>query len=350
MAIMESTNQAGTDATMEFSSFTSTQKLAALLLVLEADNAAKLMAQFEEQELEAVSAEMVRMTMLSQETQHELLREFSTVAVEAASSVQGGAGRAKGLLEKSVGTYRAADIISRVSPQQPSVAAMNQIVEMDMRQIFNVLRHEQLQTIALVVSYLPPDKASQMLSLVRPDMRGRVVERLATLAPTSIEVVESVAEELHRKLAGNRTQALSHTGGVKVAAQVLNALPKAEADSILDALKERNADLGEEVLKKMLTFDELQGLNSKTLQKIMQEVDMRTLAVALKTASDGLKKALLSCISKRAAENVREEISFLGSIKAKEVEDAQSEIIATVRRLEGDGEIDLDEIRQKPRF
>ena len=100
----------------------------------------------------------------------------------------------------------------------------------------------------------------------------------------------------------------------------------------------------------MLTFDELQGLNSKTLQKIMQEVDMRTLAVALKTASDGLKKALLSCISKRAAENVREEISFLGSVKAKEVEDAQSEIIATVRRLEGDGEIDLDEIRQKPRF
>jgi flagellar motor switch protein FliG len=227
---------------------------------------------------------------------------------------------------------------------------MQQIVEMDTRQVFNVLRHEQLQTVALVVSYLPPDKASQMLSLVRPDLRGKVIERLATLAPTSIEVVESVAEELHRKLAGNRVQALNHTGGVKAAAQVLNALPKAVADSILDALKERNSELGEEVLKKMLTFEELQGLNSKTLQKIMQEVDMRTLAVALKSAGDGLKTALLSCISKRAAENVREEISFLGALKAKEIEDAQSEIISTVRRLEGDGEIDLDEIRQKPRF
>ncbi len=347
---MEATNQNGASETMEFSNYTSVQKLAALLLVLEVDNAARLMAQLEEQELEAVSTEMIKLTMISQETQHEILQEFSGVAVEAASAVQGGVGRAKGLLEKSVGTYRAADIIGRVSPQQPSVAAMDQIVEMDPRQVFNVLRHEQLQTVALVVSYLPPEKASQMLSLVRPDLRGRVVERLASMAPTSVEVVENVAEELHRKLAGNRTQVLNHTGGVKVAAQVLNALPKAEADSILDSLKERNAELGEEVLKKMLTFDELQGLNSKTLQKIMQEVDMRTLAVALKSASDGLKKAMLSCISKRAAENVREEISFLGSIKAKEVEDAQSEIIATVRRLEGDGEIDLDEIRQKPRF
>jgi flagellar motor switch protein FliG len=347
---MESTNQAGAGATSEFASLTGIQKLAALLLVLDTDNAAKLMAQFEEPELEAVSAEMAKFTMISQEMQYDLLREFSTVAVEAASAVQGGVDRAKGLLEKSVGTYRAADIIGRVSPQLPSVAAMQQIVEMDTRQVFNVLRYEQLQTIALVVSYLPPDKASQMLTLVRPDLREKVIERLATLAPTSVEVVESVAEELHSKLAGNRTQALSHTGGVKIAAQVLNGLPKNVADSILVALKERNSDLGEEVLKKMLTFDELQGLNSKTLQKIMQEVDMRTLAVALKTAGDGLKTALLSCISKRAAENVREEMSFLGPLKLREIEEAQGEIIATVRRLEGDGEIDLEEIRQKPRF
>jgi flagellar motor switch protein FliG len=344
---MESSNQIGA---AEFSSLTSIQKLAALLLVLDADNASKLMSHFEEPELEAVSAEMAKFTMISQEMQKDLLREFSAVAVDAASSVQGGVSRAKGLLEKSVGTYRAADIIGRVSPQQPSVAAMQQIVEMDIRQVFNVLRFEQIQTIALVVSYLPPDKASQMLSLVRPDLRDRVVERLATLSQTSVEVVEGVAEELYRKLAGNRTQALNHTGGVKVAAQVLNALPKNVADQILTSLKERNTELGDEVLKKMLTFDELQGLNSKTLQKIMQEIDMRTLAVALKPASDGLKTALLSCISKRAAENVREEMSFLGSLKAREIEEAQSEIIATVRRLEGEGEVDLDEIRQKPRF
>lgn len=227
---------------------------------------------------------------------------------------------------------------------------MEQIVEMDVRHIFNVLRHEQIQTVALVVSYLPPEKASQLLALVRPELREQVIERLATLAPTSIEVVESVAEEIHRKLSANRTRALNQTGGIKVAAQVLNALPKNVADSILLSLRERNADLGEAVLRKMFTFEELERLSPKTLQKILQEIDMRTLAVALKTASDNLKHALLSCISKRAAENVREEISLLGPLKLSQIDGAQMEIIETVRRLESEGSIDLDEIRQKSHY
>jgi flagellar motor switch protein FliG len=112
-------------------------------------------------------------------------------------------------------------------------------------------------------------------------------------------------------------------------------------------LRERNAELGEAVLKKMLTFEELEKLDAKTLQKILQEVDFRSLAVALQTAPASLKNKLLSSISKRAAENVREEISFLGTIKISQIEAAQMEIIETVRRLEGDGTIDLEQIRKK---
>jgi flagellar motor switch protein FliG len=200
---------------------------------------------------------------------------------------------------------------------------------------------------ALVVSYLPSQKASQFLSLVRPELREQLVERLATLSPTSIEVVESVAESLQANLAGNPASALSHTGGIKVAAELLNALPKNLSDSILASLRERNADLGEAVLKKMLTFEELARLDSKTLQKILQEVDFRSLAVALTTAPLNLKNKFFSSISKRAADNVREEISFLGQIKASEIDQAQMEIIETVRKLESDGTINLDAIRQK---
>jgi flagellar motor switch protein FliG len=231
--------------------------------------------------------------------------------------------------------------------QRPSVAAMQQIIEMDPRALYNVLRHEQLQTMALVVSYLPPEKASQFLGLVRPEQREQVVERLATLSPTSLEVVESVAESLHARLAGNPTRALSHTGGLKVAADLLNALPKNVSDSILTALREHNAELGDAVLKKMLVFEELQRLETKTLQKILQEVDFRTLAIALKEAPAGVKNKMLSSISRRAADNVREEISFLGSTKRSQIEAAQMEIIETVRRLESDGTIDLEEIRKK---
>jgi flagellar motor switch protein FliG len=292
---------------------------------------------------------MAKLTTISKEMQEEALRAFSPIAVEVASAVSGGVGCTQKLLEMSVGVFRASDIISRVSPQRPLVAAMQQIAEMDPRQIFNVLRHEHLQTIALVVSFLPPEKASQLLSLVHPDRRAQVVQRLATLSPTSIEVVEGVAEELQLKLSNARTSSLNYTGGVKVTAKILNALPKNISDSILVSLQESNVELSNAILKKMFTFEELQWLEAGTRQKILQEADKSRLAVALKTASPELKASLLSCISKRAAENVKEEISMLGPLKLSEIEAAQTEIIETVRRLESQGEIDLDEIRQKGR-
>ena len=131
---------------------------------------------------------------------------------------------------------------------------------------------------------------------------------------------------------------------------MLNALPKNISDAILLSLKERNSELGEAVLKKMFTFEELERLDSRTIQKILQEVDMRSLAVALKTASESLKQTLLACISKRAAENVREEIGLLGPLKLSEIEGAQMEILETVRRLASEGEVDLEQMRQKTRI
>jgi flagellar motor switch protein FliG len=197
----------------------------------------------------------------------------------------------------------------------------------------------------MISSYLAPDKCSQLLSLMQPELRDQVVERLASMSPTSIDVVENVVEVLHSKMANNRVQTLNQTGGAKAAAQVLNALPKTVSKSILDTLKERNPVLSQAVLQKMFTFDDLERLDSKILQKILQSVESRTLTVALKGASEKVSKKLLSCLSKRAAESVREEISFLGALKVKEIEAAQALVIAGVRQLETEGEIDLEEMQ-----
>ncbi len=335
-----------TDAAIEFAKLSKMQKLATLLLILDNDNAACILGQLDERDLETVTSEMTKITGISQALQQEVLREFSPVAVEAVTTISCGVARVKTMLEKSVGLFRASDIICRVSPTRAPVAAMEPIVELDARQIYSLLRSEQIQTIALVLSYLPAEKASQLIPMFRMELRDQVVERLATLAPTSIEVVESVAEELQRKMANNRTRAMNQTGGVKVAAELLNAMAKNLTEPILMSLRERNSDLGDAILKKMFTFDELGKLDPKTLQKIMQEIDMRVLTISLKTASESLKNALLSVISKRAAESVREEIAFLGPLKVSEIEGAQAQIIDTVRRLESEGEINLEDMRQ----
>jgi flagellar motor switch protein FliG len=226
---------------------------------------------------------------------------------------------------------------------------MQQIVDMEPRHLLNLMRYEQFQTMALVTSYLTNEKASQLLTLMRPDVREQVIERLATLAPASIEVVQSVAEALQRKAGKSRARALNQTGGHKVAAQLLNSLPKDVSKSVLGALRERNSELADAISKKMFTFEQLEKLDPRVLQKILQAVDMQTLTVSLKTASESLKNKVFSCVSKRAADGMREEITFMGPLKLSEIESARGVIIDSVKQLEADGEIDLDELRQNSR-
>jgi len=326
---------------LDISKMTKVQKLAALLIILGPEGAAQILRIFDEHELELITVEMTKITLITQDLQQEILQEFSEVALNAGTGILGGVNFARSVLEKSVGSFRASDIIGRVAPAPAPVAAMKQIIEMDTRQLCNLLKQEQPQTIALFLSYLSPEKSSQLLMLLRPDLRDQVVERLATLGATPIEVVEKMAEVLNRRAGVKPSRALNQTGGIKNAADLLNALDKNTGQSMLMELEKRNPELCQAIRQKMFTFEDLAMLDSNSLQKVMREVDMRDLAVSLKTASEPLRNQLLACISKRAAETVNEEISFLGPLKKKDIEAAQLRIIDNVRQLESQGEIDL---------
>jgi flagellar motor switch protein FliG len=332
---------------VEFAKMTRPQKLAALLIVLGPESAAQILKGLDEHELDVVSLEMARMPVVSQELQYEVLQEFSEVAVHASTGILGGAGYTRTALEKSVGVFRATEIISRVAPASAPVASMQQIVSLDAQQLFNVLKNEQPRTIALVASYLTPEKTSQLLVHLRPELRDQVVERLATLAPTPVEAVERVVDVLNQKAGVKATRALNQTGGLKNAADVLNSLDRNFSQAVLLELERRNPDLGQAIRQKMFTFDDLALLDSNSLQKVMREVDMRDLALSLKTASEKLKLSLLSSISRRAAETVNEEISFLGAVKKKDIEAAQQRIIESVRQLEAEGEVDLSVVTSR---
>ena len=329
-------------APLEVAKMTKVQKLAALLVILGPEAAAQVMKNLDEHELDSVSMEMARMAILPQDIQREILKEFTGVAVEASTAILGGVSYTQAALEKSVGLYRATNILDRVAPSQTPVAAMQPIADMEPHEIYNLIKLERAQTIALIMSYLGADKGAQLLLLLRPEMREEVVERLATLAATPIEVVEKIVEVINQRAGAKPTRALNQTGGVKMAADLLNSLDRNISKTLLIALEERNADLGVGIRQKMFTFEDLSVLDPPSLQKILREIDMRDLAVSLRAASEKLKTALLSCISKRAAETVNEEMSFMGPLKLTDIEAAQQRIIEVVRRLEGEGEIELD--------
>jgi flagellar motor switch protein FliG len=323
------------------------QKLAALLIILGPESAAQILKGLSPQDLEKVSAEMARLPSITQEMRGSILAEMSEVALAAGTLVRGGMEFAQTALEKAVGSNKAGDILNRVAPQNTSPEAARILAEMETRHIFNVIKDEHIQTIVLVTSCLASEKASELLNLMKPELREQVIERLATLEATPVEVMELIVQIMQRRLQGRASRGLHQTGGIKSAADLLNAMQKNVSKTIITNLEERNAELGQAIRKKMFTFADMVRLDQTAVQKVMREVDMRDLALALKKADETLKLKLLGGISKRAAETVNEEMSFMGSVKLKEIDGAQMRIIEIVRRLEGDGEIELDPNRQE---
>ncbi len=333
------------DENVESASLTKVQMLAALLVMLGSDSAAVILRQFQPREIESISREMARFSLITREQQQQILEEFSHVALAASTSVSAGTEVTRLLLERALGSFKASDVMGKVTTSRSPLGSMQVIAEMDPRQIFNLVRDEQVQAITFVVSHLTPEKAAQVLNLLSPEKREIAIERLASLAATPVEVAEKVVEVLNTKLGVKQTRAMSQTGGVTIVADVLNAMDKTVSRDLLTNLENRNPELTMSIRKKMFTFEDMLLLSGSSIQRIMREIDMRDLTVALKKASAPLKALLLGNISRRAAESVQEEIAFLGAVKARDVEAAQFRIIDAVRKLEAEGEIELDDSR-----
>jgi flagellar motor switch protein FliG len=291
-------------------------------------------------EVDAICAEMAKMEIVPLELQQQLLEEFSPVAVEAGTAIRGGLEITRTSLERAMGQFKANQVISRVAPARPPVAAVDGITDLEPRQLYNLLCTEEPQTIAMVLSYLPPERAAELSAFFPPPKRDQIIERLATLAPIPVEVVEKVVDVLRTKAGVRQTRALNQSGGVKTAADILNAMGKSRSRESLQNLERRNPDLAKAIQKNMFIFEDLKGIEPGTLQRALRDIDARDLALALKTASEALRTAILGCMSKRAAEGVREEITFLTAVKPRDIDAAQQRIIEAVKAVSDESDLD----------
>jgi flagellar motor switch protein FliG len=328
---------------MEYAKLTKSQKIAAFLIVIGPEAAAEVMRQFDNAQLELICREMAELLVIDGDVRQSVLEEFSGVVTVGLGAVLGGAEYAQVALEKAKGDYTASMILNRVAPQSRVVEGGEDIRQMDARQILNLVKSEQPQTIAFIVSYLDIPKAAQIIVLLPPEMREEVMERLGGMEETSRDIVNKIAKNLSRHMdKKSPQQGLHRSGGVKSAADVLNSLDKDTRNNILSRIEERNPPLGAAIRKKVFSFEDLVRLSAVDLQRVLREVDMADLAIALKNSKENLVNAVIGSISKRAAESLKEDIAMLGPLKAKDLEAAQDKIIQAVRKLEEAEEITLD--------
>jgi flagellar motor switch protein FliG len=327
---------------IDYSKLNRQQKLAIFLIVIGPEAAAEVLRQFDDNDIEVLCREMSSYSMVSENVQKQALEEFAGIVATSVTSSLGGMSYAQRALSIAKGDYRASSILGRVGPVGTSVEVVQDISEMEGRQIYNLIKSEQPQTISFVLSYLDNAKAAEVFTLLSPELREEVIERLGTIESTSLELVGKIVRSLGKHFDKKVRPAFHRSGGVRAVAGLLNTLEKDMSKTLLARLEERNANLGAAIRKKMFSFEDLNRLQAVDLQRVLREVDSNNLAIAMKSASETLRDKVYGSLSKRAAESLKEEIDMLGPVRLKDVEGAQDVIIQTVRRLEEEGSISLE--------
>jgi len=329
-------------AEIDYAKLSRQQKLAIFLIVIGPEAAADVLRQFGDQEAEQLCREMSQFPMIPEPIQREALEAFSGLVAQSATSALGGLSYAQRALGLAKGDNKASSIMGRLGPVGRPVQVINDISEMEGRQIFNLLKSEHPQTIAFVLSHLESSKAAEVFSLFSPDLRDELIERLGTIESTSLALVDKIARSLGRHFDAKVRPTFHHSGGVRSVAGLLNELEKGVSKTLLAHLDERNNALGAEVRKQMFGFEEIGRLQQADMQRLLREVDTVQLATALKGASEPMRAKVFGALTKRAAEGLREELDLLSSVKHKEIEVAQDAIIQVVRRLEDEGQISVE--------
>jgi flagellar motor switch protein FliG len=329
-------------ADIDYSKLSRQQKLAVFLIVVGPDAAADVLKQLDDPTIELLCREMSTFPVISEAVQKLAVEEFGSIVAGSMNSSLGGLPYAQRTLEIAKGDYKASAIIGRVGPVGTSVEVIKDISEMEGRQIYNLIKSEQPQTISFLLSYLDTEKATEVFTLLSPELREEVVERLGTIESTSLELVGKIVRSLGKHFDSKVRPAFHRSGGVRAVADLLNQLDKDMSKNLLARLEERNAQLGAAIRKKMFSFEDLNRLQAADLQRVLREVDSANLAISMKSASEVIRDKIYASISKRAAESLREEIELLGPVRLKDVETAQDAIIQVVRRLEEEGSITLE--------
>lgn len=314
------------------------KRAAIVLLSLEKPQAARVLNHLPKDLMELVSLEIARTDDVTKTEQEEAINEFRE-AVDSRTVIERGSLDLAGeLLSQSIGEEEASEIIKNIRDSLKSVP-FGFLHKFKAEDVLNFISEEQPQTIALIMSNLPTGLAADILKDLPPDKQLDVIRRVASMEQTSPEFVEMVEASLKNRMVSLFGQQSDQVGGVPLVAQILNVADRTTSKNILDTMGEDSEELVEEIQRLMFVFDDIAKLDDKSIQAVLKEVDNSQWAMALKGASPEIRDKILGNLSKRAAENLEEEMGYLGPVRVSDVDGVQQEIVDTVRRLEEAGTI-----------
>ena len=317
---------------------TGPQKAAAVVVSLGAEKASLIYQYVEPSDLETLTLEVARLGMLDARQTEDVLSEFYQNCMTQKAVTEGGLEYARTVLEKAFGAATATSLLEKVtkSLKNREFAFLDKA---DVKSLYSALQNERPQTVALVLSYVDPSKAAGVIEQLPPERQVRVVESIATMesaSPTAVKIIEA---EMEKKFSSMLTTSNVKVGGIDYVAGIMNNLDRSSEKAIFDRLGVNNAELADEIRKRMFVFEDIVTMDDRSVQRFVRDCDPRDLVLALKSANGDVSNKLFMNMSARMAESIRDDLEITTNVRMKDVEDAQQRIVGIIRDLEEKNEI-----------
>ena len=314
------------------------QKAAAVVVALGTEKASKLYKYLSAEEVEALTLEVAKLGHLQAEDTENILDDFYKNCLTQKVVTDGGVEYARAVLEKAYGEDIADELLRKMSRflKNRTFAFLSKV---DTKNLFNILQNERAQTIAIVLSHMESDKAADLLAELPDKKRIQVVRNIAKMDGASPEAIKIVEAQIRNRLDNILTSDNVRIGGIDYVADVMNHMDRSNEKFIFDEIGKRDAELAEDIRKRMFVFEDILGMDNRSIQRFIRDCDTRDLVYALKGANEEIRTCFFSNMSQRMAESVRSDLEITNNVRLRDVEEAQSRIVGIIRRLDEAGEI-----------
>ena len=317
-----------------------TQRAAIVLLTLGEQQAAEVLKHMNAKEVQKLGVAMTSVGGVTREQVVDVVDMFVDSLQQPTGLGSGADEYVRSVLVQALGEDRASGLIDRILLGR-NTSGLDSLKWMEPRAIAELVRNEHPQIIAIVMAHLDGDQAAEVLKCLPDRVRSDVLVRIATLDGVPPHALNELNDVMARQFAGSQNIKSSALGGVKCAANILNFMDGGQDEAILSAIGEMDGDLSGKIREVMFVFDNLADLDDRAMQTVLREVPNEKLAVALRGADQKVKDKIIGNMSQRAAEILTDDMEARGPVRLADVEAAQKEILAIVRKMADEGTIQL---------
>jgi flagellar motor switch protein FliG len=324
----------------ENSQNTGAQRAAILLLTLGERDAAEVLKHLNSREVQSVGTAMASITKVSRDEVENVLDKLDNDLGRQGISGGGTEDYIRRVLVSAMGETKAGGLIERILLGR-SGKGLESLKWMESRSIAEMVGQEHPQIISLVLAHLEPSQAADVINYLPQRLRSDVVMRIATLDGVQPHALNELDSVMERQFAGGKKMKLSTIGGLKAAANILNAMESSREAELMESIRSQDDAMGGRIEDLMFVFEDLASLEDRSMQVLLREVQSTTLIVALKGAEAEMREKIYANMSSRAAGMLKDDLEAKGPVRVSEVDAAQKEILSIARKLADSGQIML---------